>query len=47
MLVDHHLDSAQETKSMIDKESGESFAFEADIVREDDCRRIADKCVEV
>ena len=47
MLVDKNLDSALETKSMIEKEGGESFVFEADIVREDDCRKIADKCVEI
>ena len=47
MLVDRDLDSALETKSMIEKEGGESFVFEADIVREDDCLKIADKCVEV
>jgi NAD(P)-dependent dehydrogenase (short-subunit alcohol dehydrogenase family) len=47
MLVDKNLDSALETKSMIDKEGGESFAFEADITKEDDCLRIAKKCVEV
>jgi len=47
MCVDKNLESAQETQSMINKEGGESFAFEADIVREDDCRRMAEKCVEV
>lgn len=47
MLVDKNLDSALETKSMIEKEGGESFVFEADIIREDDCRGIADKCVEI
>ena len=47
MLVDKHLDHAEETKSMIDKEGGESFTFKADIVNEDDCRRIIEKCVEV
>ncbi len=46
MLVDQHLDSAQETKSMIDKEGKESFTFEANIVKEDDCHRIAEKCVD-
>ncbi|HDZ19410.1 hypothetical protein LCGC14_0507970 [marine sediment metagenome] len=46
VLVDKHLDSAQETKSMIDKESKESFTFEANIVKEDDCHRIAEKCVD-
>jgi len=46
MLVDRRLDSALETKSMIDQEGGEAIAFEADIVKEDDCRRIAERCVE-
>jgi len=47
MCVDKNLESANETQSMIEKEGGESFAFEADIVREDECRRMAEKCVEV
>ncbi len=47
MCVDKNLESAQVTHSMIDKEGGESFAFEANIVREDDCRQMAEKCVEV
>ncbi len=47
MLVDKYLDSAEETKSMIDKEGGESFTFKADITSEDDCCRIIEKCVEV
>ena len=46
MLVDCNLDSAQETKSMIEKEGGESFAFKANIVREDDCHQMVEKCVE-
>jgi NAD(P)-dependent dehydrogenase (short-subunit alcohol dehydrogenase family) len=44
MLADCRLDSAEETKSMIDKEGGESFAFEADVTKEDDCRRMAELC---
>lgn len=47
MLVDKDIDSAQETKLMIDKEGNESFAFKANIVREDDCHQIAEKCVEL
>jgi NAD(P)-dependent dehydrogenase (short-subunit alcohol dehydrogenase family) len=47
MLVDRSLDSALETKSMIDKEGGESFAFQADITVEKNCRLVAEKCVEV
>lgn len=46
MLVDRNLNSALETKSIIEKEGGVSFAFEADVVKEDDCRRIAEKCVD-
>jgi len=46
MLVDRRLDSALETKSMIDAEDGNCFAFQADVVNEGDCRRMAEKCVE-
>jgi NAD(P)-dependent dehydrogenase (short-subunit alcohol dehydrogenase family) len=46
MLVDLRLQSAQETKSMIDQEGGESLAFAADVTQSDDCRRMAEKCVE-
>jgi NAD(P)-dependent dehydrogenase (short-subunit alcohol dehydrogenase family) len=45
MLVDRRLDSAEETKKMIDEESGESFAFEADITKSNDCKGMADTCV--
>jgi len=45
-LVDRNLDSALETKSMIDEAGGESVALRADITIEEDCRRIADGCVE-
>jgi NAD(P)-dependent dehydrogenase (short-subunit alcohol dehydrogenase family) len=47
MLVDKNIDSAQETKQMIDKEGKESFTFKANIVREDDCCQVAKKCVDV
>jgi NAD(P)-dependent dehydrogenase (short-subunit alcohol dehydrogenase family) len=46
MLIDCRPDSAMETKSMIDKEGGESFVFGADVTREEDCRRFAEKCLE-
>jgi len=46
MLLDLRLDSAQETQSMINREGGESLAFAADVSRADDCRRMAEKCVE-
>jgi NAD(P)-dependent dehydrogenase (short-subunit alcohol dehydrogenase family) len=44
MLVDRHLESAQETKSMIAQEGGQSFAFAADVSKADDCRRMAEEC---
>ena len=37
MLVDKNLERAKDTKTMIDKEGGESFIFEADITKEDQC----------
>ena len=46
MLVDRNIDYANKTKAMIDKEGGECFTFESDIVREDNCRQIAEKCME-
>jgi NAD(P)-dependent dehydrogenase (short-subunit alcohol dehydrogenase family) len=46
MLVDRRLASARETQEMIEGEGGESFAFEADITRETDCRALAAACVE-
>ncbi len=45
MLVDRRIESAKDTRSMIEKEGGESFAYQADIVREDQCRCIAEECV--
>jgi NAD(P)-dependent dehydrogenase (short-subunit alcohol dehydrogenase family) len=45
MLVDRRLESAEDTRSLIEKEGGKSFAVQADIVREDDCRRIAEECL--
>ncbi|MFX1525733.1 MAG: SDR family NAD(P)-dependent oxidoreductase [Promethearchaeota archaeon] len=47
MLVDKNPERAKETKSIIDKEGGESFVFKADITKEDECKEIANKCVEV
>jgi NAD(P)-dependent dehydrogenase (short-subunit alcohol dehydrogenase family) len=46
MLVDRRLDSAEDTRAMIEGEGGECFCFEADITREDDCRALAAACVE-
>jgi NAD(P)-dependent dehydrogenase (short-subunit alcohol dehydrogenase family) len=47
MLVDRRLDSAQETKAMIDQGGGECLAFEADISRSAECRKIPERCLEV
>jgi NAD(P)-dependent dehydrogenase (short-subunit alcohol dehydrogenase family) len=46
MLVDRRLDSAEETKALIEKEGGQAFAFEADITRTDDCRKTAQVGIE-
>ena len=46
MLVDRRLDSAEETKTIIDKEGGNAFAFEADVTQTEDCGRIAEACVD-
>jgi NAD(P)-dependent dehydrogenase (short-subunit alcohol dehydrogenase family) len=46
MLVDRNIESANDTMSLISEEGNKSFAFKADIVREDECCRIAEKCVE-
>ena len=45
MLVDRRLDSARDTKALIDREGGTSFAFEADITKPDDCRSIPEACL--
>jgi NAD(P)-dependent dehydrogenase (short-subunit alcohol dehydrogenase family) len=46
MLTDRNLESAQETQKMIAKEGGESFAFAMDVTKADDCRKMAETCVE-
>jgi len=46
MLVDRDLESLLETKSMIEKEGGESITFQADITEEESCRRLAEKCID-
>ena len=45
MLVDYNLESAKETKKMIDKEGGKSFASQADVSKSDDCARIIKECI--
>src|SRR5437867_6956660 len=46
LLVDRRLESAEETREMIKKEGGEAVAFQADATRDEDCKRIANTCVE-
>jgi NAD(P)-dependent dehydrogenase (short-subunit alcohol dehydrogenase family) len=46
VLVDRDAASAEETRSMIDAEGGESLVCEADVTRSGDCERVAARCVE-
>ncbi len=46
MLVDRRRESAEETREIIGAEGGDSFVFEADVTRAEDCRKMAEKCVE-
>jgi NAD(P)-dependent dehydrogenase (short-subunit alcohol dehydrogenase family) len=45
-LVDYRLESAEETREMIAGEGGTSFAIQADVTRAEDCKRVAEACVE-
>jgi NAD(P)-dependent dehydrogenase (short-subunit alcohol dehydrogenase family) len=46
LLVDRDLASAEETGALIAREGGSASALAADICIEDDCKRIAQTCVE-
>ncbi len=46
LLVDRRLESAEDTCEMITKEGGEAVAFQADAIQEEDCKRMANACVE-
>ncbi|HWU41159.1 MAG TPA: SDR family NAD(P)-dependent oxidoreductase [Candidatus Acidoferrum sp.] len=46
LAVDRRLDSAKETQEMIAKEGGQSLAFAADVTVAEDCRRMAEACVQ-
>ncbi len=46
VLVDRNRESAEETQSIIEKEGGEAIAFKADITKGEDCRKMADACVD-
>jgi len=43
-LLDRNLDSALETKSMIEGDGGTATAFESDVTREDDCISAVEAC---
>ncbi len=47
LLADRNLALCEETRAMIEAEGGQASAFEMDVTREDDCRRLADHCVEL
>ena len=46
LLIDKDVDSAEDTRAMIEKEGGKATVFRADITVEDDCRAIVDNCME-
>lgn len=46
LVVDKHVDSAEETARMISEEGGTASALSADITIEEDCRVIAATCVD-
>ena len=46
LLVDCNVDSANETKSMIEGEGGIATAFEADVTREFECEALVKACVD-
>ncbi len=45
LLIDRNLQSAQETRDIIAKEGGESFAMAVDVTSSEDCRRMAEECI--
>ncbi len=46
LLADRRLESAEDTRAMIEKEGGQALAFEADVTRAEDCKRMTAACVE-
>jgi NAD(P)-dependent dehydrogenase (short-subunit alcohol dehydrogenase family) len=47
VAVDRRLDSAEETVAMIEKEGGVATPVSADATREDDCRELIARCVDL
>jgi NAD(P)-dependent dehydrogenase (short-subunit alcohol dehydrogenase family) len=46
MLVDLRPEAAEETRSMIDREGGKSFVFQANVTQFQDCQAMVEKCLE-
>jgi NAD(P)-dependent dehydrogenase (short-subunit alcohol dehydrogenase family) len=46
LAVDLDLESARETQALIQQEGGQAVALGADVSRTEDCRRMAETCVE-
>lgn len=46
LVVDYDLASAEDTVKMITDEGGQASALQADVRKEDDCRKISETCVE-
>jgi len=44
LLIDRNLQSAEETRDIIAREGGESFAMAVDVTSSEDCRRMAEEC---
>src|SRR5712692_487517 len=45
-LVDRVAEWAEQTRAMIADEGGETFVIEADVTRDEDCRRVVEQTVE-
>ena len=46
LVVDRNLDSALETKAMIEQEGGSATAFKADVTRDSDCGALVQACLD-
>ncbi len=44
MLVDRNIDSALETKELIAREGGDSFAFAANVSISEECKKMSEQC---
>lgn len=46
LLADRNIDSARETESMIKADGGKCSVVQADVLKEEDCKKIIDTCIE-